>query len=66
MPIVDCCIGLDSLDKYNSKNILDKLENFWLSINMIPYIFCYKCNKGLGMNKLCLICKQYRISGNII
>lgn len=61
--LVDCCVGIYSIDRYNSKYGLDKLENFWLTKDLVTYKSCYKCDKGLGMNKLCLICEQYRITG---
>ena len=60
-----CCVGLENLDKYNSKNELDKLENFWSTIDIKPYLLCYKCRKGLGMNKLCIECESYRNTGRI-
>lgn len=63
--LVDCCVGLHDLNKYNTKNGLDKLENFWLSINIAPYLLCYKCNKGLGMNISCETCEYYRNTGCI-
>lgn len=63
--LVDCCVGLQTIDKYNSKNGLDTLENFWSNIDYIPYILCYKCEKALGMNKECAICEYYRITGDI-
>lgn len=61
--LIECCVGLENLDKYNTKNGLDKLENFWLNINIKPYELCYNCNKGLGMNKSCDNCKSYRNTG---
>lgn len=60
---VGCCVGLYALDKYHSKNGLDKLENFWLKIDVAPYLFCYKCRKGLGMSKQCNYCDHYRNTG---
>jgi len=62
--LVDCCVGLESLDKYNTNNGLDKLENFWLRMDFASsYELCYTCNKGLGMNKSCDNCKCYRNTG---
>jgi len=58
--LVGCCVGLDVLDKYYSKNGLDILENFWLTIDINPYRVCLKCNHGFGMNKLCHNCEYYR------
>lgn len=60
---VGCCIGLETLDKYNSNNGLDKLENFWTTIDLVPYKLCYTCNKGMGMNKICKTCVHYRDTG---
>jgi hypothetical protein len=62
---VSCCVGLDSLDKYNTENGLDILENFWLNIWIKPYLSCYKCSKGLGMNLTCKNCEYYRNTGSI-
>jgi Ring finger domain len=61
--LVWCCVGFENLDKYNTENGLDKLENVLLSISIAPYLSCYKCNKGLGMNKSCNICECYRNNG---
>ena len=61
--LVDCCVGIETLSRYNSENGLDKLEDFWSFIELTPYLLCYDCEKGLGMNKLCKICKKYRNTG---
>ena len=64
--LVGCCIGMETLDKYNSSaNGLDRLENFWSTIDLVPYLLCYQCNKGLGMNKQCANCEYYRNTGQI-
>lgn len=60
-----CCVGLENIDRFNNYNGLDKLENFWLSIDLKQYLMCYKCDKGLGMNKSCINCENYRNTGNI-
>jgi hypothetical protein len=61
---VDCCVGLDTLGKYiHTENGLDRLENFWQTINLMSYISCYKCDQGLGMNKQCINCENYRKTG---
>jgi len=47
-------------------NELDKLEDFWLSIDYkIPYFCCNGYNHYLGMNKDCYYCKSYRETGDI-
>jgi hypothetical protein len=63
--LVNCCVGIDDMDKYNSKNGLDCLENFWLSIDNASYIICYNCDKGMGMNLSCKECEYYRQTGII-
>lgn len=65
--LVLCCIGEDSIDYYNelNSNGLDRLENFWLTIeNRLPEL-CYKCKKILGFNKKCNKCLNYRKRGYI-
>jgi hypothetical protein len=63
--LIDCCIGIDNINRYRdtNNNGLDKLENFWLTIDIKPCLLCYDCNTELGMNKLCRFCNNYRCTG---
>jgi Ring finger domain len=61
--LVECCVGLEDMDRYHSENGLDKLENFWLSMWIAPYLMCWTCNEGLGMNMGCKTCETYRTTG---
>ena len=61
--LIECCVGLENLNKYNTENGLDKLENFWLRMNDSQYLSCYKCKKGMGLNLSCDICECYRETG---
>jgi len=51
---------------YNKKNFLDVLEEFWLSKEYSIIQICNEgnANHGLGMNKNCIKCLQYRNSGS--
>lgn len=62
--LVGCCVGFDVLDRYNSSNGLDQLENFWLKMDIMPYQVCWKCNTAVGTNKSCKICISYRVDGS--
>ena len=48
----------------NKKNLLDRLEDFWLNIDRSYYYLCYDCDKGLGMNNSCKTCVNYQKTGN--
>lgn len=61
--LIWCCVGIDKLDKYNSKNGLDQLENFWHTIDINPYLLCWECDNAVGMKKSCNNCIQYRNTG---
>ena len=55
-----------SINTYNTKNYLDKIDDLWLNIDMI---FPDRCsysnwNHYLGMNKDCKNCLNYRKTGN--
>ena len=54
---------------YNHKddNALDKLEDFWLSIEYkIPNLCSNKYDHYLGLHKNCFICQQYREKGHVL
>jgi len=63
--LVNCCVGLDDMDKYTPENGLDRLENFWSSFDVVSYLSCWRCEKGFGMNILCKPCEKYRNTGEI-
>ena len=51
---------------YDDSNELDKLEDFWISIDLTLPSFCSNgYDHYLGCNKNCFICKSYRKNGNI-
>lgn len=72
--LIECCIGLADINRYgdefeddeddNKKNLLDRLEDFWLNIDRSYYYLCYDCDKGLGMNNSCKTCVNYQKTGN--
>lgn len=57
---------LEITKRYSSENVLDKLENLWISKeNDIP-IFCSRnYNHYLGMHDSCYICEKYRKTGEV-
>ena len=62
-----CCCGFD-FGRYNfgykkDRNELDCLENFEVTRELLEPLECYKCDKYMGMNNSCQVCKDYREKG---
>jgi hypothetical protein len=52
---------------YDDNNELDKLEDFWISIDLTLPSFCRNgYDHYLGMEKECFCCESYRKKGNFI
>lgn len=58
--LVDCCIGKLTIDRYKGISLLDRLENFWLTIDKKLIITCHKCDETLGFNINCHYCMPWK------
>ena len=52
----------EEFKRYDITNNLDRLENFWLTKDIIPRQICIK-KHILGLNKNCKYCRKYRNEG---
>ena len=58
--LTDCCVGIEYNNRYKGKNILDILENFWLTLETRSIEYCSPCRKPKGFTQNCERCIRWR------